>query len=103
MEHRRGTFQYFPTPLTLHTNHVALNIQSARQILRYNDVRVLVSVRPSVRQSHRRVRYLSLVCLSSSAACLRIAGTLAPEPVSPLSLSHLAILSALHRGYRSLC
>ena len=43
-EHRRGTFQYFPTPLTLHTNHVAHNIQLARQIQRIQvfDARVLV-------------------------------------------------------------
>ena len=26
-EHRRGTFQYFPKPLALHTNHVAHSIQ----------------------------------------------------------------------------
>ena len=44
------------------------------------------SVRPSVRLSRRRARCLLFARLSSSAACLRTAGTLAPEPVPPLSL-----------------
>ena len=55
-------------------------------------------VRLSANQSHRRASGLSLVHLSSSAACQCTAGTLAPEPVPPLSLLHLTILPALQRS-----
>ena len=65
---------------------------------KFSDVRVLVcwSVSLPVRPSRRRARCLLFACLSSSAACLRTVGALAPESVPPLSLLHLAILPALH-------
>ena len=71
----------------------------------FSDVRVLVSVCSSVRQSvrqfvrpsRRRARCLLFAHLLSSAACLCTTGTLAPEPVPPLSL-HPATLPALQRN-----
>ena len=60
----------------------------SESLLQFVRQSVCLSVRSSVRPSRRRARCLLFARLSSSAACLHTAGTLAPEPVPPLSLLH---------------
>ena len=78
--------------------HVRSTGVEPSSIFRCPSLSISLFVSPSsVRLSRRRARYLLFARLSSSAACLRTAGTLAPEPVPPLSFLHPATLPALQR------